>query len=103
MFQHDNDLKHTAKITKKWLSDNNIEVLSWPSQSPDLNLIEHLWNDIDKWIRALNTEIRGKEMLWEHVEKVWNETSIDTCSTLIQSMPERIKDVLKSKGGHTRW
>ncbi len=42
-------------------------------------------------------------MLWEHVEKVWNETSIDTYFTLIQSMPERIKDVLKSRGGHTRW
>ena len=36
IFQQDNNAKHTAKSTKKWLSGNN--VLQWPSQSLDLNL-----------------------------------------------------------------
>ena len=36
IFQQDNDRKHTAKSTKKWLSENNIFVLQCPSQSPDL-------------------------------------------------------------------
>jgi transposase len=103
IFQQDNDPKHTAARTKQWFEDNEIEVLSWPPQSPDLNPIEHLWNDIDRRLRASEIEIRGKDMLWEQVSKVWNETALEACSKLIETMPERINDVIKAKEGYTRW
>ena len=39
-FMHDNARPHSAAITRQLLTTNNVNVLDWPGNSPDLNPIE---------------------------------------------------------------
>ena len=103
IFQQDGDSKHTSKKAKEWMEDNNISLLDWPAQSPDLNPIEHLWHHLKKQLCQYETHAKGVWELWERVAEKWGEIEPAVCQNLIESMPRRIRAVIKAKGGHTKY
>jgi transposase len=103
IFQADNDPKHTSHLAQDTLEELNIQVMSWPAQSPDLNPIEHFWEFVDRKLKGFEEMVASKEELWERIESIVQEINKDLCQKLIATMPERVIDVIRAKGGHTRW
>ena len=103
IFQHDNDPKHSARSVKEWLHQQPFDVLMWPAQSPDLNPIEHLWATLKRRLNQYDRPPKGINELWERVEAEWNKITKNDCLNLIESMPARIKSVLKVRGYWTNY
>lgn len=48
IFMHANSPIHTANIVKNYMASKNIRMLNWAPMSPDLNLIELVWADLER-------------------------------------------------------
>ena len=99
IFQHDNAPSHTGQIPTKWLEDHGFQVLDWPPYSPDLNPIENLWAILKRQLGEYEHPPRGMIELWERVEAEWAAINVEICQNLIESMPRRVQEVIKNKGG----
>ena len=77
--------------------------MRWPAQSPDLNPMEHYWQFVDRKLKEFTEVVATKEELWKRVESIVSENNKDLCRNLIATMSERVVDVLRAKGGYTRW
>ena len=76
-------------------------MLSWPPQSPDLNPIEHLWNEMER--RHQDKHPKSKEDLKNVLSEVWENIEEEVCQKLVGSMRKRFQAVIKARGGPTKY
>lgn len=99
LFQHDNAPPHRAHSTTTWLQThgvNSIPVGDWPPYSADLNPIENLWGKLQKEMDKMN--ITSREKYKKILRKKWNDLDKSIVTSLIDSMPNRLRDIIKLKG-----
>jgi len=103
LFQEDNAPIHTARVVRSWKVENDINSLPWPAQSPDLNPIENLWDELERRVQAHISLPKNRENLWEILQEEWSNIDINKYQNLVDSMPRRISAVIANKGHPTKY
>ena len=75
--------------------------MDWPSMSPDLNPIEHLWGILKRKVEVC--KVSNIYQLRDVVLEECKSIPVATCEALVNSMPRRVKAVLDTDGGHTKY
>ena len=87
VFQHDNDPKHRSNVVKNYLSNKELEVLTWASQSPDLNPIENAWRKVKVNMAERESKARNLQEVFEIAQEEWAKLPQSFFQGLIESMP----------------
>ncbi|KAG1448860.1 hypothetical protein G6F46_009936 [Rhizopus delemar] len=71
----------------------------WPGQSPDLNLIEHVWNALERRVERERSSVKKLEQLKVALREEWERMDDEFADGSVRNMKRRCKAVVKTKGG----
>jgi Transposase/DDE superfamily endonuclease len=111
IFMQDNAPCHRATEVLDFLAENNIPVMEWPPQSPDLNPIENLWAEFKaafhkRFMEMFNHPSKSLEARYRYgelLQEVWYSQGQALIDALIESMPKRVQAVIEARGGWTKY
>ena len=108
-FWQDNASSHRSYETKINLLIRRIPTIRAPRYSPDLNLIEHVWNWMKNWIEAHYLHVRYDPAnirladLKVIVQAAWDAVPEDFIQGLFDSWWRRCQAVIDAHGGPTKY
>ncbi|RZB89833.1 DDE 3 and/or HTH Tnp Tc3 2 domain containing protein, partial [Asbolus verrucosus] len=103
IFQQDNARPHIARVAMEFLNNANVDLLPWPSRSPDLSPIEHVWDMVGRKINDLQPPPGSIDILQRRIIEAWDSIPQATIDSLILSMPNRLAECVRNRGGPTHY
>ena len=94
----DNARPHKGERAAEWKRLHGIKTVDLPAQSPDLNPIENIWGIIKKRLQQRRVVFSNMRELVEALREEWHGICPSMCQRLSDSMLERAKKVLDTKG-----
>ena len=106
VFQQDGDPAHgrVGAVLKSWNSASRPDVSllqQWPGNSPDLNLIENVWAWVDRRVNE-----KGCSTFEEYKQEVCTQFAAyprSMLTSLYNSMPKRLEEVMKNGGRRIKY
>ena len=77
--------------------------MTWPAQSPHLNINENVWLRIKRSVQNVAGSINTPQELFTAIRDIWMNFSVDYIQNLYTSIPRRILAVMRSKGYLTKY
>jgi acyl carrier protein phosphodiesterase len=75
----------------------------WPAQSPDLSLIKHVWNALDRRIERKRSSVKNLQQSKVTLQEEWARLDDEFAGRLVRSMKRRYEAIIKVKGGATEY
>ena len=82
-----------------WFVKIGVEELDWPAQSPDLNPIEHLWDELERRLRTRSNRSTSVPDVTNALVAEWKQIPATMFQHLVESLSRRVETVIASKGG----
>ncbi|GBL94421.1 hypothetical protein AVEN_7387-1 [Araneus ventricosus] len=97
----DNERPHRALLVDEFLENEDIRRMDWPARSPNLNLIEHVWDALGRAIATRNPPPRTIQEMKTALLNEWDQLPQEMINCLISSMKSRCKACISVRGDHT--
>jgi hypothetical protein len=101
IFQQDNARFHTSKKSMAFFASRVIPLLDHPAVSPDLNPMEDVWAHLFRGVYAGKRKYSTVQDLRDSINAEWLKLELSTIKKMIDSMPQRLKQVIKYDGALT--
>ena len=99
----DSACPHRARVVDQFQEVQGVTRMEWPANSPDLNPIEHLWDQLKRAVRRRINQNTTLGALYQLLSEEWAALPPQRLSDLIDSMPDRCNQVLMKNGGYTSY
>ncbi len=92
--------RHKTQIISDWFleHDNEVTLLKWPPQSPDLNPIEHLWDVVEQEICIMDAQPTNLQQLCDAIMSIWPKSLRNVSNTLLNICHEELRQFWRQKG-----
>jgi hypothetical protein len=88
-----------ARSIQKWFVEICVEELDWPAQSPDLNPIENIWDELECRLRARPNHPTSVPDLTNALVAEWKKVPKAMFQHLEESIHGRVESNIPAKEG----